>query len=401
MKISQRVEIDNPSGETLSGVIEWPSLGDIQAYAVFAHCFTCGKDSHAAKRISRMLAERGIAVLRFDFAGIGDSEGVFEDTNFSGNVEDLLAFIDYLEEEGMPPQLLIGHSLGGAAVLAAAAQRDVVKAVATIGAPARPEHVAHLLPDNLEDLGEDEAIEVQLGINKMKIKKQFLDDIKKQNTSELLFGLNKAVLITHSPEDEIVDIKNAEEIFKSLHHPKSFLSLDGMSHLILEKEQARYIANVIYEWSSRYVEFAELEEADDSVHGVKVVLDADNYRTEVKAGKHAFVADEPVSLGGQDVGASPYQLVGAGLAACTAITLRMYVNRKGWEVGKIRVDVDHFKKDGVDEEGKPKKVDHFVRTVHLELDVPEEQKTRILQIANRCPVHRTLLGEVEIPTEYA
>lgn len=399
MLLSQIVEIDNPSGRTLSGVIEWPASGEVQAYALFAHCFTCGKDSHAAQNISRLLAARGIAVLRFDFTGIGDSEGLFEDTNFSGNVEDLLAFIDYLIEEDMTPQLLIGHSLGGAAVLAAAAQREEIKAVATIGAPATPAHVAHLLPDELDELGEDDVVEVQLGINKMKLKKQFLEDIKNQNTAELLFGLNKAVLIAHSPEDEVVDIKNAEEIFKSLHHPKSFLSLDGMSHLILKKEQARYIANVIYEWAKRYVDVIEIPEIDGE-HGVSGVLHAENYTTEIVAGEHALIADEPIALGGKNLGPSPYQFVSAGLAACTAMTIRMYVNHKGWEVGRIKVTVNHQKKETVNADGKKSKIDSFERTVWVEGNVSDDQKQRILKIANKCPVHRTLMGEVEIPSMY-
>lgn len=398
--LSQKVDIQNDRGDTLSGVMEWPANGVVQAYAVFAHCFTCGKNSHAARHISKLLSSRGIAVLRFDFAGIGESEGKFADTNFSSNVQDLLTFIDYLTEENMPPQLLIGHSLGGAAVLAAASQRGLVKAVATIGAPARPAHVAHLLPKGMEKMAPEDTIKVKLGIHTMKMKKQFLDDIENQNTPEMLFGLHKAVLIAHSPEDEIVSIENAQQIFKNLHHPKSFLSLDGMTHLVLKKEQARYIANVVYEWAKRYITLADFVSTDDKDPVVTAVLGGEKYTTAIRTGKHALVADEPKEMGGRNHGPSPYQYLSAGLAACTAMTIRMYVDRKGWDVGEIKVTVDHEKKHIKDSQDKTGRVDHFVRTVHVEKEITEEQKNRIMKIADKCPVHRTLMGEVEIPTTW-
>ncbi len=403
--LSQDIEIENKQGFTLSGVIEWPPNGEVHAYAVFAHCFTCGKNSHASTRISRILASRGIAVVRFDFTGIGESEGQFANTNFTTNVEDLLSFIDYLSEHNMTPELLIGHSFGGAAVLAAASQRDAIKAVVTIGAPAQPEHVAHLLPDNLDDLAADETVEVQLGPCKYKFKKQFLLDIEKQNTDKMLFGLEQAVLICHSPDDEIVDISNAEKIFSALHHPKSFLSLDGMKHLIINKENARYIAGVIEEWASRYLSPIVIPQDEMKDPDVIAVLSEENYTTMIRSGKHAMIADEPLEVGGQNQGPSPYQYVSAGLAACTAMTLRMYTDRKGWAVGKIEVRVDHEKKHITDSEGtdtlKKNKVDHFLRTIHVEKDITEEQKKRILEIANKCPVHRTLTSEILIPTSYS
>lgn len=399
--LSQKVQIENKEGNRLTGIIEWPADGIVRTYAIFAHCYTCGKNSHAAKRISRRLASKGIAVVRFDFAGIGESEGDFADTNFTSNIEDLISFINYLVEEEMVPQLLIGHSLGGAAALAAASQCDEIRAIVTIGAPARPTHLKNLLPDNLDKMDRDEAVEVKLGYKTIRIKKQLLDDLEDQNTEKALFSLNRPALIAHSPVDSIVEIENAEMIFKALHHPKSFLSLGDMNHLITDEKDANYIGNVIYEWVQPYIDLKVMEEDEEKDPFVTAVLDNDHFTTEIRTGKHALVADEPKSYGGKDLGPSPYQYVSAGLAACTAMTLRMYSKRKDWDLGEIKVKVDHDKKHCKDCHDENSKIDHFLRTISIENDLTEKQQEKILEIANKCPVHRSLMSKNEIPTDLA
>lgn len=375
-----------------------PALGPTRAYALFAHCFTCSKDLRAAVRIGRALAERGIATLRFDFTGLGESSGDFADTNFSSNVADLLAAARHLEEHFEAPQLLVGHSLGGAAVLAAAAQIDACRAVATIGAPADPEHVAHLFSNHGEDIARDGEAEVRLAGRRFRIKKQLLDDLRNQCSAERIRQLGRSLLIMHSPTDTIVGIENAGAIYQAARHPKSFVSLDGADHLLSRAVDARYVADVLSAWAGRYL--APTDEVDVDVPRAVVVQGGrENFRQHVEMGPHTLVGDEPVSVGGDDSGPTPYDLLLAALGTCTSMTVRMYADRKGWPLEGVEVRMTHDKihaRDCEDCERETGKVDVIDRTLTVKGDLDESQRARLLAIADRCPVHRTLHGEVKI-----
>lgn len=397
-----KVTFTNHLGYQLSARLELPVDRHPMAYALFAHCFTCGKNARAARSISQCLTKRGIAVLRFDFAGLGDSEGDFSDTNFTSNVQDLVAAADYLKAELAAPDILIGHSLGGAAVLSAAHDIESVKAVVTIGAPAEPAHVEHLVQSASEEIQTTGQAKVQIGPQTFNIKKQFLEDIKEQTLKEKINRLGKALLILHSPQDNIVGIDNAEKIYMAARHPKSFTSLDGADHLLSKKEDGHYVGEVIASWVTRYLPKME-EQPIKSNSQVAVRLNAaDAFTSEVKAGKHHFVADEPESVGGYDFGPSPYELVSSGLGACTVMTLHMYARRKKWDLQEVTVHIDHHKsyeEDLLASAEKPQKIDVFDRHITLIGNLDNEQKARLLEIADRCPVHRTLHGKVKILTK--
>jgi len=372
------------------------------AYALFAHCFTCSKNARAVRSISQFLTKRGIAVLRFDFSGLGDSEGDFSETNFSSNVQDLVAAADYLASNLAAPSILIGHSLGGAAVLAAAAEISSAKAVVTIGAPSEPAHVEHLVQSASEEIRTSGQAKVQIGGQSFYIKKQFLEDIKEQTLREKINKLGKALLILHSPQDRVVSVDNAEKIYMAARHPKSFISLDGADHLLSRKEDGYYVGEVIASWALRYLP-APNESSLKSNSQVAVRLNnADVFTSEVKTGKHHFVSDEPESVGGYDFGPSPYELVSSGLGACTVMTLHMYARRKKWDLQEVTCHIDHHKnyaEDLVADGRKPQKIDVFDRNITLIGDLDDQQKARLLEIADRCPVHRTLHGKVKILTK--
>ncbi len=397
----QKVEFQNKEGQTLAGRLELPANRHPHNFALFAHCFTCNKNLSAVRNISRALTSKGFGVLRFDFTGLGESDGDFADTNFSGNVDDLIAASDYLAENYLSPALLIGHSLGGAAAIFAAAEIDSIKAVATIGAPSNPKHVTHLLRSSLEEIKANGLAVVNLDGRDFTIKEQFINDLETKSLPEVAKGLRKALLILHSPQDATVGITNAEEIYVAAHHPKSFVSLDGADHLLMRKEDSIYAGSVIAEWSSRYVDLQE-EAPVKTQHDVVASLDGDaGFTTQMKVGSHYMLADEPVRVGGNDFGPNPYEFVSAGLSACTAMTIQMYTRRKGWQVDNVEVHTSYGKtyaQDCEDCENPGAKIDTFNREIKLEGDLDEKQVARILEIADKCPVHKTLHSETQVIT---
>ncbi|MCP4978683.1 MAG: OsmC family protein [Maribacter sp.] len=399
----QKVNFKNKEGQSLAGRLELPVNQHPHNFAIFAHCFTCNKNFTAIRNIGKALTSNGFGVLRFDFTGLGESEGDFGDTNFSGNVEDLIAASDYLKDNYSAPSLLIGHSLGGAAVIYAAAKVNSVKAVATIGAPSNPKHVQHLLQSSLEEIAQNGMAIVNLSGRDFTIKKQFLDDLENKTLSETVKNLRKPILIMHSPQDNTVGIKNAEEIYKAAHHPKSFISLDGADHLLMNKNDSVYAGGVISGWAKRYLNITDPEELLKTKHQVVASLDFDDgFTTEMKVGNHYMTADEPTSFGGNDFGPSPYELVSAGLSACTAMTLQMYAKRKDWHIDNVEVHISYSKTHALDCEDCESSnaiIDTFHREIKITGDFDDQQLERLLQIADKCPVHKTLHSETQVITK--
>mgnify|MGYP001801656452 CR=1 FL=1 len=394
---SQRIQFPNQQGQMLSARIDLPLDRKPLACAVFAHCFTCTSNLNAVRNISLSLTQQGVAVLRFDFTGLGQSEGEFADTNFSSNVEDLIAAAKCMEEYIEAPQLLIGHSLGGAAVLMAGLKIPSVKAVATIGAPADPVHVKHLIQDSEEEILAKGVAEVNIGGRPFTIKRQFIDDLL-QVSQEHVSKLKKALLVLHSPQDEIVNIKNAELIYKMAMHPKSYVSLDGADHLLTRKEDAVYVGSMIASWAMRYI---DLHQEEDLETDKQVVVHTGNegYTTEIRAGKHRLLADEPESVGGSNLRPPPYGLLAAALGACTSMTLRMYADRKNWDLREVKVHLSHEKDYATDCENCEQdgtKIDVFDREIELVGELDEKQRQRLLQMADRCPVHKTLHSDIHV-----
>jgi len=391
-------------GHELAARLEVPSLPP-RAYALFAHCFTCSKDSKAAVFLADALSEHGIAVLRFDFTGLGGSQGDFANTDFSSNVSDLVAAADWLRANHRAPAILVGHSLGGAAMLAAAREIPESKAVATIGAPFEPAHVKGLLHDAAAAIEKDGKAEVDLGGRRFTIRKEFLDDLDKQPQREAIAKLGRALLIMHSPVDDTVSIYNAAEIFMCARHPKSFVSLDKASHLLTNRDDARYAANVLAAWAGRFVPLDDPHRATP-VEGMVVVSETREakFTEAIAAGHHALRADEPEAYGGLDSGPSPYDLLVAGLGACTAMTMRMYADLKRIPLVRATVRLKHDKiyaADCGDCETKEGKIDRIDREIELEGDLDDAQRAKLLEIADKCPVHRTLHSEIDIRTKLA
>lgn len=388
---SDRIKFKNKEGHELAARLDLPDNTHPHSYAIFAHCFTCNKDLKAVSNIARALNNAGIAMLRFDFTGLGQSEGEFENTSFSSNIQDLLDAGSWLEENHQAPELLIGHSLGGAAVVFAAAKMKSVKAVATIAAPSDPGHVIQHFSEGIEKIEQDGSAEVNIGGRPFMISKQLVDDLREQKMEDVLNDLKKPLLVLHSPQDQIVNIQNAEEIYLKARHPKSYISLDRADHLLSEKRDSTYVGKVIAGWAERYLEIPE-RETPETHHQVAVSLGNKGYTAEVVAGKHLMLADEPEEAGGQDFGPSPYEYLAASLGACTAMTLRMYADRKKWELQKVVVHLDHEKdypEDVSDAENK-KKISHIARAIELHGELDDDQRKRLLEIANKCPVHKTL-----------
>ncbi len=399
---TEKVNFKNNNGNDLSGYLELPIDQDPHNFVLFAHCFTCNKNFFAAKHISRTLAQNGYGVLRFDFTGLGESKGDFANSNFSGNIQDLLAAAAYLEQEFKAPGLLIGHSLGGAAILFAAKDLQSVKAVTTIGAPSTTAHVQHLIEDNLEEIERNGEAKVNIGGRSVNIKKQFLEDIDKHELTSYLNKLKKSLLIMHSPQDKIVGIKNAEELYIAARHPKSFVSLDGAEHLLSNKEDATYAGNVIATWASRYLSIPNKEIPESNADVVAGLEKEDAFTTRIKAGNHSFLADEPISSGGKDYGPTPYQFLSSGLAACTSMTLQMYAKRKKWPLEDVETHVYYSREHQKDCENCEKsnsKIDTFKREIKLHGDLDKKQKERLLEIADRCPVHKSLTSTTTIKTK--
>ena len=390
----------NTNGDELSGRLELP-VGPTKRAALFAHCFTCGKDILAAPRVSRELAQMGLAVLRFDFTGLGTSQGDFANTHFSSNVEDLVQAAAALREAGYTPEMLIGHSLGGAAVLAAASRIPEIRGVVTIGAPAEPQHVEHLFTGKTEEIEQGEA-EVALGGRQFKIKKEFLDDIRGQTLKDKISQLRKPLLIFHSPLDQTVGIENASAIFQAARHPKSFVSLEQADHLLSKRADSRYVAQVIGSWATRYLSEEEEQEEKLSAGEVEVSTLSGKFTQKVRMGNHKFIADEPKTFGGDDFGPNPYELLLSALGACTSMTLQMYAAKKEWPLEKATVVLTHSRTHAKDCEAceqEDGKLEVFERTLTLTGDLDAEQRQRLVEIADKCPVHKTLLGDKEIHTK--
>ena len=401
---SERFTFPGADGQDLAARLDLPE-GPHLATALFAHCFTCSKDIPAARRIAARLAGMGIAVLRFDFTGLGHSDGEFANTSFATNVADLVAAAAFLDKRGMAPDILIGHSLGGAAVLQARAEIPSTRAVVTIGAPADPGHVVQHFADALPEIEREGTAEVCLGGRPFRIGQDFLDAIEPDKLKQAIGGLHAALLVLHAPRDQVVGIDNASAIFLAAKHPKSFVTLDDADHMISRPADAEYAAGIIAAWVSRYVDLAPDSPPPGVPEGIVRVTEADQngFLQDVQSGPyHHLLADEPTAFGGTNRGLSPYGLVSAGLGACTSMTIRMYARRKGWPLTGVSVDVSHDKQHAQDADGRGTgKIDRFVRVIRLSGDLDEEQRVRLLQIADKCPVHKTLEHASRVETTLA
>lgn len=394
-----RIQFTNREGATLTGNLEMPPGGQYRATAVFAHCFTCGRDVRAAREITRALADAEFAVLRFDFTGLGESEGDFADTTFSSNLDDLEDAAGFLSDKLEPPQLLVGHSLGGAAVLAVAERLASVQAIATVAAPSSPTNVLKHFDGHLDEIEEQGSAEVNLAGRTFRIRRDFVEDARSHHLEERLADLKRALLVMHSPVDQVVSIDHAQRIFAAAKHPKSFVSLDHADHLLSRSEDAVYAARVIAAWAGRFLEIDRPEE----VEGVLVRgRTADGFLCRLQAGRHALVADEPRSNGGSDTGPDPYDYLAAALGSCTVMTLNMYARHKDWPVERVSCLVRHRKVHAEDCEGcetKSGKIDELEREISIEGELDEDQRQRMLEIADRCPVHRTLESEIRVSSK--
>lgn len=401
MGTSQKITFTGTGGEALAGRLDLPAA-PVRAVALFAHCFTCNKDVVAASRISRALTGLDIAVLRFDFTGLGQSDGEFANATFSSNVADLVRAADHLRTTLAAPSLLIGHSLGGAAVLAAAGQIPEVRAVATIGAPLDPGHVTGLFTQELPQIEADGVATVQLAGRAFQVRREFLADITSQPQTERIANLQRALLVLHAPSDEIVGVDHARKIFEAARHPKSFVSLDDADHLLTKRHDAAYAATVIAAWSDRYLpSAATTPESQDGAPDSVIVSEIGPLAQQVRVGKHTFVTDEPVPVGGEDAGPTPYDLLLAGLGACTSMTIRMYAKRKNLPLNGITVTLKHDRIHATDCENcetESGMLDHITREVRLDGDLDAAQRAKLLEIADKCPVHRTLHSEIVIDT---
>ena len=397
---TQTVSFDSPRGHALAGRLDLPPGPAPAAYALLAHCFTCGKDLRGLRELSGALVRAGWGVLRFDFSGLGHSGGEFG-VGFSRDVDDVVAAAQALADLGQPPRLVVGHSLGGAAVLAAAARIESAVAVATIGAPSSPAHLRDLLLDAEPEIEQQGQARVNLAGREFTITKRFLDELTEHPLQETIGALRRALLVMHAPEDDTVGIDNATEIFTAAKHPKSFVSLAGADHLLGDPDDARFAGSMIATWATRYVPEVHADEPADHESPVLVHGPREKFATVIEAGPHRLVADEPKTVGGSDLGPTPYGLTLAGLGACTAMTLRMYADRKGWPLAHADVELSHDHVHAKDCDGQTRRLERIARVVTLHGELDETQRARLMEIADKCPVHRTLTGELEIVTTQA
>ena len=402
---NQRITFPGASGAQLSARMSLPADGKARACALFAHCFTCSKDLKAAVNISRAMTQQGLAVLRFDFTGLGESEGDFAGTTFTSNVEDLVAASSFMEQEFDAPAILVGHSLGGAAVLQAAAQLPSVRAVATIGAPFDPAHVRNLFVDALPEIAAQGSAEVVLAGRRFTLGGAFVRDLEEHNVEATLAGLGRPLLIFHSPVDNTVGIENAARLYQAARHPKSFVSLDDADHLLLRERDSLYVGSVLSAWVMRYLDPVPEPQTVEELradNGVTASTHAGAFRTELRMGAHSIVADEPKAVGGDNLGPTPYDLLASALGACTTMTLQMYAARKQWPLEEAVVTLKHSRVHEVDEErcdSDDARMDRLDRELTLVGPLSAEQRQRLLEIADRCPVHRTLSAGVRIATQ--
>ncbi len=405
----ERVTFTNARGQTLAGRIDYPVTGDPIGFVLYAHCFTCSKELRAIGRIASTLAGHGLAMLRFDFTGLGDSEGDFADTNFTTNVEDIISAAHYLRDHHEPAEIVIGHSLGGAAALAAVPSLPGVRSVVTIGAPATPQHIERHIAEDLDKIRVEGSAQVQLAGRTFTIKDQLLDDVGAVDLAAAVGTLRRPLLIMHSPIDNTVGIDNAGDLFGMARHPKSFVSLDTADHLITDPDDASYVAEVLASWATRYIsrDLRSHSQPDflvDAPKSVTTVRTEDGFRTEVVSNGFPLVADEPESVGGTNTGPTPYDYLLTALGTCTGMTLRMYADRKQWPLKAVTVELTHRRihaKDCEQCETDEGTVDEIGKVLALEGDLDAEQQQRLLEIADRCPVHKTIQGEVVIHSELA
>ena len=395
-----RVTFQSNKGYDLSGILHEPETGALGVYAILAHCFTCGKSLNTGKNIADTLAQNGISTLRFDFTGLGASKGHFANSSFSTDVADLISASTYLTDNYAAPQLMVGHSLGGTAVLAAGSQIDSLRAIATVGSPSSPEHVLHMLEDQLDEIESKGEATVKLAGRDFVFKQCFVDDAR--NYPLDIENLHKPLMVLHAPFDATVSVNEASKIFAQAKHPKNFVSLDKSDHLLLREEDARYVGSVIGSWALRYVEVPERQESGEAVPGVVVSgQTTGGFYNVAKARSHQFIIDEPLSYGGTDIGPTPYEYLGAALGSCTSMTLNGYARRKELDVSHVSVHVTHSRihaQDCESCENQEGKVDQFTRAITITGNITEEQRQRMLQIADLCPVHKTLENEIHIKT---
>lgn len=401
---STKLKIQNRKGITLNASLELPANQKPNYYAIFAHCFTCSSSLSAVRHVSRALTQDGFAVVRFDFTGLGRSEGEFADSHFSANVDDLLDVHAYMAEHYNAPSLLVGHSLGGAAVLVAASKLEAVKAVATVGAPATVTHVKHLFSHGIDEIKEKGEAEVNIGGRPFKINSDFVEEFDKTDLPAIVKKLRKPLLVMHSPFDKIVGVENAKKLYDNAFHPKSFITLDDADHLLTKEKDSQYVGEVIGTWAKRY--FPKVENKMLSTEGEQLVghlnIIEDNFTTSIQTKNHTLIADEPVDIGGSDFGPSPYEYLNAALAACTVMTLKMYAERKQWDLKEVFVYISHSRKHSDDleiEVDKPKYLDHISKKLKFVGNLDVIQKERLKEIASRCPVHKTIASEVIFETQ--
>ena len=398
-----KLEIINKKGYKLQSYLELPANQKPSYYAIFAHCFSCSSSLSAVRNVTRSLTNFGFGVVRFDFTGLGKSEGEFAESYFSANVDDLLAVNDFIKINYQAPSLLIGHSLGGAAVIVAASKLENIKAVATIGAPSTVGHVTHLFSHKVDEIKEKGEVEVHIGGRPFIINEEFVNDFSKTDLPVIIKKLRKPILVMHSPTDTVVGIENAREIYHNAKHPKSFISLDNADHLLSNSRDSNYVGRIIGAWVERYFELRDNEML--STDGEQLVahlkLKEDNFTTSIQTSKHSFIADEPASIGGDDFGPSPYDLLSAGLAACTVMTLKLYAERKKWDLQEVYVYVTYSKKhsdDLVIDVEEPSHFDHLSKRLRFIGNLDDKQKERLKEIASKCPVHKTLQSQIIIDT---